>query len=193
MRARGAGGRRIQPGWLADRDRRKLPRDRHHDPPVYGRRQTITLKGHGNTISSLDFSPDGRRLASGSLDQTARIWDTSTGSSVAVLQGTATSSSGSGSLRTAGRLLTYSEDGAIRLWETSSGVLLGSLRGQAGVRSIHMSRDGQVVAVGDMRGTVRIWDLDRTIRRGVLSGHTSFVYDVAITTDGRWVASSFVG
>jgi WD40 repeat protein len=36
---------------------------------------------------------------------------------------------------------------------------------------------------------VRIWDLDRTIRRGVLRGHTSFVYDVAITVDGRWVAS----
>jgi eukaryotic-like serine/threonine-protein kinase len=152
--------------------------------------QTIALKGHGNTISSLDFSPDGRRLASGSLDQTARIWDTSTGSSVEVLHGHRDKIVGVRFASDGRRLLTYSEDGAIRLWETSSGALLGSLRGHTGILSIHLSRDGQVVAVADQRGTVRIWDLDRTIRRGVLPGHTSFVYDVAITADGRWVASS---
>jgi eukaryotic-like serine/threonine-protein kinase len=152
--------------------------------------QTIALKGHGNTISSLDFSPDGRRLASGSLDQTARIWDTSTGSSVAVLHGHRDKIVGVRFASDGRRLLTYSDDGAIRLWETASGALLGSLRGHTGVLSIHLSRDGQVVAVADERGTVRMWDLDRTIRRGVLAGHTSFVYDVAISADGRWVASS---
>jgi WD40 repeat protein len=35
-----------------------------------GTAQAMSLKGHGNTITSIDFSPDGRRLASGSYDQT---------------------------------------------------------------------------------------------------------------------------
>ena len=152
--------------------------------------KTIALKGHGNTISSVDFSPDGRRLASGSLDQTARIWDATTGSSLVVLHGHRDKILEVRFIADGRRLLTYSTDGAIRLWETSDGALLGSLRGHAGVATIHLSRDGQLVAVTDERGTVRIWDLDRTIGRGVLRGHTSFVYDVAITVDGRWVASS---
>jgi WD40 repeat protein len=151
--------------------------------------KTIALKGHGNTISSVDFSPDGRRLASGSLDQTARTWDATTGSSLAVLHGHRDKILEVRFTADGRRLLTYSTDGAIRLWESSDGALLGSLRGHAGVSSIHLSRDGQFVAVNDVRGTVRIWDLDRTVRRGVLRGHTSFVYDVAITADGRWVAS----
>lgn len=152
--------------------------------------KTIALKGHGNTISSVDFSPDGRRLASGSLDQTARIWDATTGSSLAVLHGHRAKLVAVQFASDGRRLLTLTEDHAIRLWETSNGALLGSLRGHAGGPSIHLSRDGQFVAVSDVRGTVRIWDLDRTVRRGVLGSHTSFVYDVAIGADGRWVASA---
>ena len=152
--------------------------------------QTIALKGHGNTISTLDFSPDGRRLASGSLDQTARIWDARTGLSLSVLHGHRAKLVGVRFASDGRRLLTHSEDDAIRLWATSDGSLLCSLRGHAGVSSLDLSRDGKLVAVRDVRGTVRIWDLDRTVRRGVLGGHTSFVYDVAITADGRWVASS---
>ena len=152
--------------------------------------KTIALKGHTNTIVSVNFSPDGRRLASGSLDQTARIWDATTGSSLGVLHGHRAKIDGVRFASDGRRLLTHTVDGAMRLWETSDGAFLSLLSGHSGVSSIHLSRDGQLLAVADERGTVRIWDLDRTIRRGVLRGHTSFVYDVAITADGRWVASS---
>ncbi|MGO9583399.1 MAG: protein kinase domain-containing protein [Acidimicrobiales bacterium] len=158
--------------------------------PFRGVAKVIVLEGHKNTINSVDFSPDGRQLASGSLDQTARIWDATTGSSLAVMHGHRAKLVAVQFASDGRRLLTRSEDHAIRLWETSDGALLGSLRGHAGVATIRLSRDGKFVGVADDRGTVRIWDLDRTIRRGVLGGHTSFVYDVAITVDGRWIASS---
>ncbi len=38
-----------------------------------------TIKGAGNTVHSLEFSPDGKTLASGSTDKTIRIWDIATG------------------------------------------------------------------------------------------------------------------
>ena len=38
-----------------------------------------TLPGHTSAIVSLAFSADGKRLASGSIDKTARIWDVATG------------------------------------------------------------------------------------------------------------------
>ena len=37
----------------------------------------ITLKGHTRAVTSVSFSPDGKRLASGSFDQTVKVWDAS--------------------------------------------------------------------------------------------------------------------
>ena len=36
--------------------------------------ETLTLKGHTSVIESVAFSADGKRLASGSWDQTVKVW-----------------------------------------------------------------------------------------------------------------------
>ncbi len=41
-----------------------------------------TMKGHTTTVVSAAFSPDGKRLATGSFDQTVRLWDVETGQEV---------------------------------------------------------------------------------------------------------------
>jgi WD40 repeat protein len=41
------------------------------------------IKGHDHAVASLAFSPDGRRLASGSIDGTLRLWDVEQGSELA--------------------------------------------------------------------------------------------------------------
>jgi WD40 repeat protein len=38
-----------------------------------------TLEGHGDSVTSVVFSADGQRLASGSVDNTVKIWDAATG------------------------------------------------------------------------------------------------------------------
>jgi WD40 repeat protein len=38
------------------------------------RRELLTLKGHSDTVSGVAFSSDGKRLATGSWDDTAKLW-----------------------------------------------------------------------------------------------------------------------
>jgi hypothetical protein len=46
---------------------------------VASRAEVRKLEGHTNSIYALAFSPDGKTLASGSMDQTVKLWDTATG------------------------------------------------------------------------------------------------------------------
>ena len=41
--------------------------------------ETLTLKGHTGKVTSVVFSPDGRRIVSGSQDSTLKVWDAETG------------------------------------------------------------------------------------------------------------------
>jgi len=38
-------------------------------------RETLTLKGHSGEVMSVAFSPDGKRIVSGSGDFTLKVWD----------------------------------------------------------------------------------------------------------------------
>ena len=50
-------------------------------------KELFSLKGHAGEVTSVAFSPDGQRLASGSVDQTVKIWDSATGKELFALKG----------------------------------------------------------------------------------------------------------
>ena len=47
----------------------------------------FTLEGHDSLVTSVCFTPDGKKLASGSADKTVRLWDAETGACVRTLEG----------------------------------------------------------------------------------------------------------
>ena len=148
------------------------------------------LSGHANSLNDLSFSPDGTRLASASMDQTAQLWDGKTGAPIATLSGHWAQLWQATYSLDGKRLVTASEDHTMRLWNATNGALIAVLRGQGGSTRAHLTRDGSRLISASDDGTVCFWDLHLLERNGVLRGHTSFVYDVAFSPDGLQVASA---
>src|SRR5262249_27560785 len=47
----------------------------------------LTLEGHAEPVLSVAYSPDGKRIVTGSVDNTAKVWDAQTGKAVVSLKG----------------------------------------------------------------------------------------------------------
>ena len=132
-----------------------------------------TLQGHEGLVNSVSFSPpEGALLASGSGDNTVRLWDVASGESVATLQGhegrvNSVSFSPEGALLASG-----SGDNTVRLWDMASGESIATLQGhQRGVTSVSFSPNGLILASGDGTGTIRLWYVVSGQELAILQGH----------------------
>jgi len=98
----------------------------------------------------------GRRkvLASGSDNETIKLWDPNTGVVLQTLEGHSTSISSvtfspTGKLLASGSSDIFSSDSIVKLWDTGTGAVLQTLEGHSrNVSSVAFSPGGKVVASG---------------------------------------------
>ena len=79
-------------------------------------KELATLRGHSEKVNSVAFSPDGKTLASGSVDKTIEIWDVSSGEVKATLLGHGGSVDSVVFSPDGRTLASASEDKTIKLW-----------------------------------------------------------------------------
>ena len=146
-----------------------------------------------NTVHSVAYSPDGKRIASGSDSDIIRIWDAATGVQVvAPLRGHTNSVTSVAYSPDGKRIVSGSYDRTVRIWDAATGVQVGApLQGHTrSVLSVAFSPDGRRIASGSDDTTVRIWDTATRRQIGApLAGHINGVKSVAYSPDGTQIAS----
>jgi WD40 repeat protein len=154
-----------------------------------------TLYGHASAVNCVQFSSDGRRLTSGSLDRTVIVWDLESEAVLQMLEGH-TSSVESVAFSPDGNLIaSASYDKTVRVWSARSNTPLQPLRShncRYGIDFVSLSTDGkQLISVGSNEAkekAVKLWDVES----GAAQYKLHFPADslILISPDGKWVASS---
>jgi WD40 repeat protein len=162
-------------------------------------RRTIVLNGHSAHVNRLVYTPDGRKLATASDDQTVRLWDISTRRGRAVLRGhsskvvsLAITPDGAMLASGSGDREKPEQPGELKLWDIASGTSVADLRGHAGpISCLGFSPDGQMLASGSADGLVKLWDVVKRSQLATLDfGDRCWVSGAVFTPDGKTLVTA---
>ena len=117
-----------------------------------------TLQGHSRGVRSVSFSPDGTKVASGSLDETVKLWHATSGECLRTLEGHSSYVMSVSFSLDGTKVASGSWDKTVKLWDVTSGECLQTLEGHSwSVKSVSFSSDGTKVAARS-RKYYKIWD-----------------------------------
>jgi WD40 repeat protein len=164
------------------------------------------------TVLSLAFTPDGERLAVGHGDSATTLWDLAEMREVAVFQ---TEPDPDDPLSTVlavayspdgRRILSLHADRSVRFRDSETGKLRGILKQpEPEIACMALSPDGMLLATGGGAQEISLWQIEapapgadggceqdasfRATLRSTFAGHTSSVFSLAFSRDGKWLAS----
>jgi hypothetical protein len=203
------------PGWKIDWVRPGFLLERHiYKDPVYGTREEprrflfipmgtrrvrfvqryedraeerqSTVDGHRSAITALAFSSDGATLASGSADQTVRIWNVATGREASMFLETSAVVRALTLIPGRGAVAAALDDRRLMLWDYGLQRQIIHLESPDGSRleAVAVSPDGRFVAAGGSGRNVFVWEAGRGTSAGVIGGLSGRVSALAFAPDG---------
>lgn len=152
-----------------------------------------TFRGHTDLVYTVDWSPDGTRLVSGSStnERALRLWDVESGECLRVLTGhqgwiwrSVWSPDGT-------QIASTGQDNTVRLWDAATGTCRRVIHHDlmAGL-TVAWSPDSQWIATTTFEGAIELWRVEGDEEPLRFLGHESLVWAVAFSPDGRTLASA---
>lgn len=164
-------------------------------PPPLGT-TLYTYRGLTFNIRVLAWSPNGERIAGGSDDHTAQVWDATTENNPVIYHGHSSYVEGVAWAPDSKRIASGSADATVQIWEPGTGKLIYTYHGHSlWVNRVSWSPDGKYIASGEQSGIgghvvqVRVWEAATGKTIVIYQGHTNGVFSVAWSPDGTRVAS----
>ena len=114
--------------------------------------------GHTEKVNSIDFSPDGRYVVSGSTDTTLKLWDAKKGTLLMTLVGhtmrinkVAFSSDGK-------YIVSGSDDHTVKVWNSKTGKVLWDINeSKSPINDVSFSSNGKYILVLNEHN-IKVWD-----------------------------------
>ena len=154
-------------------------------------------------VTVLMFSPDGKKLVSGTMGGKVQMWDAETGVELApFLAGQDMDDKGgpgnfSVTFQDPITALAFSSNGALLAVGSEHKIrLLGSSKQPRlkdvphGTKSLAFSPDDTVLVAGLNNGTIKLWDMTTGEKITTLNGHTSTVETLVFSPDGKTLVST---
>lgn len=184
----------------------EIPANQRHLEWYLARSQYLgggtTLFGHAKPVTSIEFSPDGDLIASGSLDSSVKLWNVKTGRLLKTLRGH-WNPVNDVSFDQDGQRIASAAGRWIKVWDADSANEINTLEGHKGrVVSVDFSPDGtQIVSASgadrtstpnpdDADFTVRLWDSETGEQQLMMRGHSNALISTSFSPDGTRIVSA---
>src|SRR5262245_3391936 len=147
------------------------------------------LVGHSDPVYSVDFTPDGAQIVTGSFDKTLKLWDAATKKPVRTFNGhtalvltVAVSKDGS-------RIASGSIDNTVKLWDVPVSAARANYEAhKPAAGAVAVSPDGTLFATGGADKLVRLWTAADGKPARDLAGHAAAVAQLDFRKDNKQLA-----
>ncbi len=150
----------------------------------------MTLRGHSDEVHEMAVSPDGKRIVSGSVDKTVKVWDAATGAELMTLRGHDKGVRSVAFSPDGKRIVSGSKDKTIKIWDAESGAELITIPGHSDdVFGVAFSPDGERIVSGSHDKTIKVWNATNGDELMTIRGHERKIGPVSFSPDGRRIVS----
>jgi WD40 repeat protein len=153
----------------------------------------LIYRRHTDRVTDVAWSPDGKYIASSSLDRTVQVWSANPTEQTQPFvyrdhtAGVRTVDWAPGSQR----VVSGAEDQTVQAWDALTGEHVVSYRGHTNnVTAVAWSPDGNTIASGSADSTVRTWDVGTGKQKNVYRGHSADITSLVWSPDSQRIASA---